>query len=251
LVFTFNDFLFNVPVPRERSTAIVGSFREDFLYDLTRPSFSITHYYHWSAELWYGFWRTYTSLAPSISAEGNTTLLPARRLLFNHLDNFHWRDYASMNQWVVRASFPSVTMEFKDDWFDRAEMGKVFVFERVVVADRSAAMLSFNYARYQRTAGAAFALPGGANWWQPIRNNVIEFAGLSPDVGSGTTGTPVITYISRQKWGRRMLIPEHHDRLVEELYKLRDTYGYEVNVVEAENMSRVEQIRLAARTTVR
>ena len=156
-----------------------------------------------------------------------------------------------MNQWVIRSSFPSVTMEFKDDWFDRAEMGKAFVFERVVVADRSAAMLSYNFARYQRTAAAAFALPGGANWWQPIRNNVIEFAGLGPDAGSGTISTPVITYISRQGWGRRMLIPAHHDRLVEELYKLRDQYGYEVNVVEAENMSRLEQIRLAARTTVR
>ena len=247
----FADFLYNVPVPRERSTAIVGSSSKDFQYDLTRFLCSITHYYHWSAELWYGFWRTYTSLAPSISAEGNTTLPPARRLFFNHLDNFHWRDYASMNQWVVLSSFPSVLLEFKDDWFDRAEMGKAFVFERVVVADRSAAMLSYNYARYQRTAAAAFALPGGANWWQPIRNNVIEFAGLSPDVGSGTMSTPVITYISRQNWGRRMLIPEHHDRLVEELYKLQDMYGYEINVVEAENMSRLEQITLAARTTVR
>ncbi|KDR82602.1 hypothetical protein GALMADRAFT_57116 [Galerina marginata CBS 339.88] len=213
------------------------------------PQF-ITHYYHWSAELWYGFWRTYSSLDPSISAEGNTTLPPVRRILFNHLDNFHWRDYASMNQLVVRSSFPSVTMEFVDDWRDRIEMGRPFVFERVLVADRSAAMLAYNYARYQRTAAAAFALPGSMSWWQPIRNNVVEFAGLDPEVGGGTTGTPVITYISRQKWGRRMLIPEHHNKLVQELYKLRDEYGYEVNVVEAENMSRVEQIRLAARTTI-
>ncbi|KAH9480565.1 hypothetical protein JR316_0007165 [Psilocybe cubensis] len=213
------------------------------------PQF-ITHYYHWSAELWFGFWRAYSSLDPTITAEGKTALPPARRILFNRLDNFHWRDYASMNQWVVRASFPSVTMEFIDDWRDRAELGKAFVFERVLVADRSAAMLSYNYQRYQRTAAAAFALPGSMNWWQPIRNNVIGFAGLDPEIGGGTTSNPVITYISRQKWGRRMLIPEHHDKLVSELYKLRDTYGYEVNVVEAENMSRLEQIQLAARTTI-
>jgi hypothetical protein len=84
----------------------------------------------------------------------------------------------------------------------------------------------------------------------PIRNNVVKFAGIDPDEGGGTSGTPVITYISRQKWGRRMLIPEHHDKLVSELYKLRDQYGYEVNVVVAEKMSRVEQIQLAARSTV-
>jgi hypothetical protein len=211
---------------------------------------SITHYYHWSAELWFGFWRAYSSLDQTINAQGNTTLRPPRRILFNRVDNSHWRDYAHMNQWVLRASFPSVTMEFLDDWRDRAEMGRPFVFDRVVIADRSAAMLSYNYARYQRTASAAFALPGGMNWWRPIRNNVVAFAGIDPDVGGGTMNTPVITYISRQKWGRRMLLPEHHEKLLKELYKLRDQYGYEVNVVNAEDMSRVEQIRLAARTTV-
>lgn len=211
---------------------------------------SITHYYHWSAELWFGFWRTYSSLDPNITPEGNTTLPFARRIMFSHLDANHWRDYAHMNEWVVRASFPSVTLEFIDDWRDRAELGKPFVFDRVLVADRSAAMRSYNFHRYQRTAAAAFALPGNMNWWMPIRNNVVEFAGLDPNVGGGTTSTPVITYISRQEWGRRMLIPADHDKLVEELYKLRDNYGYEVNIVAAEKMTRVEQIRLAARTTV-
>lgn len=155
-----------------------------------------------------------------------------------------------MNQWVLRSSFPSVVMEFKDGWFDRAEMGRPFVFERVIIADRSSAMLSYNYARYQRTAGAPNALPGSMNWWQPIRNNVVNFAGMHSEVGGGTTKTPVITYISRQKWGRRMLIPEHHDKLVAALYKMRDQFGYEVNVVSAEEMTRLDQIRLAARTTV-
>jgi len=154
------------------------------------PSQYITHYYHWSAELWFGFWRTYSSLDPKITPEGNTTLPFARRIMFSHLDAHHWRDYAHMNEWVVRASFPSVTMEFIDDWRDRAELGKPFVFDRVLVADRSAAMRSYNYHRYQRTAAAAFALPGNENWWMPIRNNVIEFAGLDPDVGGGTTNTP-------------------------------------------------------------
>ncbi len=155
-----------------------------------------------------------------------------------------------MNQWVVRASFPSVTMEFIDDWRDRAEMDRPFVFEKVAFADRSSAMLSYNYARYQRTASAPFALPGGMYWWQPIRDNVVAFAGVDPSTGGGTRSKPVITYISRQKWGRRMLIPEHHEKLVKELYKLREEYGYEINVVNAESMSRHEQIQLAARTTV-
>jgi hypothetical protein len=73
---------------------------------------------------------------------------------------------------------------------------------------------------------------------------------LNGTVGRGTTDKPVITYISRQDWGRRMLIREDHEKLVEELYNLRDNYGYEVNVVSMDKLSRVEQLQLAARTTV-
>lgn len=193
----------------------------------------------------------------------------------SRLDAFHWRDYAGMNQWVAHASFPSLQFEFKDDWNDRSHMGKVWVFDRVVLADRSAAMRAWNFARFQRTAAAPFALPGSANWWSPIRNKVVELAGMDPEANSGTLSghipladeeasqdesesslksppfnKPVITYISRQNWGRRMLIPADHKVLVEELYRLRDTYGYEVNVVDAEKMNRQQQVRLAARTTV-
>ncbi|KAJ7750943.1 hypothetical protein DFH07DRAFT_1033851 [Mycena maculata] len=213
------------------------------------PQF-VRHYYHWCAELWFGFWRTYSSLDPTISASGNTTLPPPRRMLFNRLDAFRWRDYSTMNQWVVRSSFPDLTMEFLDDWDDRAKMGVPFVFERVVLADRSAAMPALNYQRYQRTAAPAFALPGSVYWWMTIRNNVVQFAGLDLGVGEGTLGPPVITYISRQAWGRRMLVPADHERLVRELRKLESTYGWEVNVVVPETMTRLEQLQLAARTTI-
>ncbi|KAJ7600474.1 hypothetical protein C8J56DRAFT_813276 [Mycena floridula] len=228
------------------------------------PQF-ITHYYHWAAELWYGFWRTYSSLDPAISENGTTILPPPRRLIMSRLDAFHWRDYAKMNQWAVRSAFPGIQMEFKDDWRDRAEMSKVWVFDRILVADRSAAMIAWNFARFQRTAAAPFGLPGSMYWWLTLRNKVVELAGIDAeeyvstlsnhqilDIASDVAipGAPVITYISRQKWGRRMLIPADHERLVAELYKLREIYGYEVNVVDAENLSRVEQIRLAARTTI-
>jgi hypothetical protein len=141
-------------------------------------------------------------------------------------------------------------MEFIDDWRDRAEMARPFVFDRVVIADRSASMLAYNYARYQRTASVPYALPGSVNWWMTIRNNAIQFTGLKADVGGGTTTNPVITYISRQSWGRRMLIQADHEKLVRELYKLRDNYGYEVNVVSMDKLSRIQQLQLAARTTV-
>ncbi|KAK7441729.1 hypothetical protein VKT23_016392 [Stygiomarasmius scandens] len=215
----------------------------------------ITHYYHWAAELWFGLWRAYSSLAPSShnSSTGTTSLPPPDRLIFTHLDAFHWRDYASMNQLVLRASFPSLTMEFVDDWRDRAELPSAFVFSQVLLADRSAAMLSYNFRRFQRTAAVPFSLPGPAvlDWWMPIRNNVVQFAGIDLEKEQEEGGiVPVITYVSRQDWTRRKLLQDHHENLVRELYKLRDEYGYEVNVVSMDKLSRQEQIRLASRTTI-
>ncbi|KAI0249221.1 hypothetical protein BJV78DRAFT_1284120 [Lactifluus subvellereus] len=214
------------------------------------PQQFITHYYHWSAELFFGFWRTYSSLDPFIPPSGKTALPPPRRMLFTRIDADHWRDYASMNQWVLRTAFPSISMEFSDDWSDRASMGVAFVFDRVLLADRAAAMTGEVFLRSQRTASEAFTLPGSPNWWSTLRDNVIEYTGLNASTGAGTRGIPVITYISRQAWGRRMLIQKDHDKLVEELYKLRDHYGYEVNVVNMDQLSRVEQLRLAVRTTI-
>ncbi|TFY62377.1 hypothetical protein EVG20_g6724 [Dentipellis fragilis] len=214
------------------------------------PHQFITHYYHWSAELFFGFWRAYSTLDPLIPANGKTSLPPPRQLLFAHVDAGHWRDYASMNQWVLRTAFPSVKMEFSQDWEDRVAMGVPLVFDRILIADRAAAINGENFGRTQRTAAEPFALPGSPNWWSTYRNNVIEFSGLNSSVGEGTRGKPVITYISRQGWGRRMLIQEDHERLVEELYRLRDEKGYEVNVVSMDKLSRIEQLQLAGRTTI-
>ena len=154
-----------------------------------------------------------------------------------------------MNQLVVRTSFPSILMEYKHDWADRMETDRPLVFDRVVVADRAAAVNGQSWQRTRRTASEAFALPGSAHWWSTIRNSVIGLSGL--ETPRGGNSNPVITYISRQDWGRRMLIPEDHDNLVQELYVLRDSYGYEVNIVNMEDLSRMEQLHLAGRTTVR
>ena len=155
-----------------------------------------------------------------------------------------------MNQWVLRSSFPSISLEFSADWAERAEMGRLFVFDRGILTDRAASIHGHNYARTGRTASEPFALPGSVFWWNTIRSSVIQASGLSANTGEGTTTNPVITYVSRQEWGRRMLIPKDHERLVEELYKLRDTYGWEVNIVSMDKLPRREQLQLAARTTV-
>ncbi|THH08866.1 hypothetical protein EW145_g2425 [Phellinidium pouzarii] len=221
------------------------------------PRQFIAHYYHWTAELIFGIWRTYSSLDPYITANGHTTLPPPKRMMFSHVSGAKWRDYAGMNQWVTRGAFPSLGMEFMEDWEDRAAMQTLFVFDRVVLADRAAASEGDPFKKTWRTASNAFELGGSPNWWAPVRRSVLQFSGLpaewivGPDPGTVTENQKlVITYISRQGWGRRMMRPADHDKLVEELYGLRDKYGYEVNVVNMEKLSRVEQFQLAGRTTV-
>ena len=153
-----------------------------------------------------------------------------------------------MNQWVLRSAFPSVTAEYSADWQDRAEMGRPMILDRVIFSDRSAAMKGESFQRTGRTASEAFALPGGVHWWNIIRGAVTKFSGL--DEVFDQVSKPVITYISRQEWTRRKLIQEDHEKLVEELYKLRDKYGVEVNVVSMDKLTHAEQLTLAARTTV-
>lgn len=165
-------------------------------------------------------------------------------MMFVRLDADNWRDYAHMNEMVVKASLPSMVMEFNIDWAERAALDVPYVFDRVVLADRSAAMIGYNWLRTQRTASNPFALPGSPFWWSPIREAVAGFARPPPAL------KPVITYISRQGWGRRMLIEADHERLVKELHRLRDERGYEVNIVKMDKLSRIEQIQLAARTTI-
>ncbi|KAI0746550.1 hypothetical protein C8Q80DRAFT_1175836 [Daedaleopsis nitida] len=253
------------PSDREMRVITTAEARQMFGMDADRidgvswlandPKQFITHYYHWSAELFFGFWRTYSSLDPAIPPSGETSLPAPRRMIFPHIDAANWRDYAAMNQWVLRSAFPSISMEFMNDWKERAALSRLFVLERVVLADRAAAMNGDMFLRTQRTAANAFSLPGSVNWWTTVRNNVVGFSTLDDEHAGaaavqGVPTRPVITYISRQGWNRRMLVQEDHERLVEELYKLRDMYDYEVNVVEMDKLSRMEQFHLAGRTTI-
>lgn len=214
---------------------------------------------HWSAEVLFGLWRTYASLDPHITQDGRTSLPPPKRMMFPHTSGSGWRDYAHMNAWVTGGAFPGLALEFAEDYADRADTLSLYTLDRVVLADRSAAGDSAAFGRSWRIIASAMeGLEANENWWTPLRRSVLEFSGvpgewiLGPDPALGVENRKlVITYISRQEWGRRMLRPADHKRLVGELYALRERYGYEVNVVGMQDLSRAEQFALAARTTVR
>lgn len=80
----------------------------------------------------------------------------------------------------------------------------------------------------------AFTLPSSPHWWSPVRKALLNYIGGVPDsdLVPGQRARPVITYVSRQSWGRRMLKPEDHERLVDVLTKASEAEDWEFNVVE-------------------
>lgn len=194
-------------------------------------------------------WRTYTTLDQGVEINGHTLLPSPRRWLFPHIDITYWRDYAAMNQYIIRAVFPSMNLEFSDSWEERASLeGQVFSYDRIVIGDRAAAMHAEDYGETERIAAQAFQLRGSPSWWSTIRMAVLEYSKVRKE--DVMHRVPVITYVSRQGWGRRMLKEDDHVRLVASLEELRQRRQIEVNIVELDRIPREEQIRVAARTTV-
>ena len=157
-------------------------------------------------------------------------------------------------------------------------------FDHVLFSDRSAAFkgalcgsqnqrIASEATEHVRRAGNLTKL-----WWEPVRRGVLRFAGVDErtlDVGvrsaavvegagrikgagaleghkaaSGLSDKEVVvTYISRQS-SRRHLLDEDHAALVRALEEMVEKHGWELNVVEAEKLSKEQQLAVAARTTV-
>lgn len=196
-------------------------------------------------------WRTYAHQDTSIPNTGSTSLSSPRRLVFTHCEAGKWRDYSGMNAFITKSVFPSMAYEYTGEFQDRIISGRAFAYDQVVFADRAAALRGPQFAHTWRTAAEAFTLNGSPYWWAPVRKNLLEFVGVpEATLNPIEIGTPVITYVSRQDWGRRMLKKGDHEELVRQLLLLQEKYGYEVNIVSMDKLSRDEQIRLSARTTV-
>lgn len=152
--------------------------------------------------------------------------------MFTHTDDQKWRDYSKMNTFLCKSVFPSMSYEFSGEFADRVDSGRAYLYDRVVFTDRAAALRGAQFAVTWRTAAEAFTLEGSPYWWSPVRRNLLEFVGGTSEavLSPHDLERPVITYVSRQDWGRRMLIKEDHEVLVKELERLRDEHGYEVSL---------------------
>lgn len=79
-------------------------------------------------------------------------------------------------------------------------------------------------------------LPTSPYWFAPLRRKVLEYVGVPvSDLEPGERAVPVVTYVSRQAWGRRMLKEEDHLELVRTMEEAAKADGFEFNVVESES----------------
>ncbi|KAG6879350.1 hypothetical protein C0992_003394 [Termitomyces sp. T32_za158] len=232
------------------------------------PAQFLTHYYHFVAELFFGAWAFWSGAWARPAAPSPPGIA---RVIFPHADARGWRDAPGFNAYFLRGAFPSLPVEVLDDWADRVGAhGRehAWRFPVVLVADRSAAFRGKVCGRTQRTAAEAVeymsahagaheyvgtgAGAGAGEWWHPLRAAVWDYAGVDVDVDAGAEEKIVITYVSRQRGGRRKLREADHAGLVEALEGLvrRRGSGWEFVVMEAERMSKDAQVAAAARTTV-
>ncbi|KIJ51236.1 hypothetical protein M422DRAFT_43802 [Sphaerobolus stellatus SS14] len=193
----------------------------------------------------YASWMDGTSSHINLShttTTGHINLPAPRRIMFPNVTPDHFRDTASLTVWFTRAVFPAISLEFKQQWADRASMPRPFLLERVVLGDREASLHSPEVNQMRRTSLELFkpALGGSPYWWSTIWNSFVHFTGFNP-AGQNR---------GMQTWKNRMLRKEDHEKLVKALTDLSEKHGYELNIVSMERLTKDEQIQLAAKTTI-
>jgi hypothetical protein len=191
----------------------------------------------------FALWRMYSSLDPSIDSAGLTSLPPPHRLIFPNTPAFtdhkpSTKDHAKkrtrvetgFHPYLAKAAFPHLSMQYLDDWNDYNQMEVPFVFERIVIADRSATEGAIVMG--QPIYSPAFSLEGGSSyWWEPVRITLAKYLGeheIKPNAGR------VVTYIHTQESQGAKLSDEDHKSITHALDKMGRTYGYEVHVVSAQ-----------------
>lgn len=195
------------------------------------------------------------------------------------------RDSPRFNPTIMFGLFPNIGLLYPEDMRDLREVTrsefrqKAYVFERAILVDRSAAFRGEWTTPTSRTVASACAFGNVSRWWwEPTRRQMLRFSGVPEEIldrnleGHGAVDPvkwekggelegdytplapagnyrPVVTYISRQN-SRRRLTPESHTELVAALEERAKKLNFELVIVEAERLTKEEQLAIAGRTTV-
>ncbi|KAF8067951.1 hypothetical protein FPV67DRAFT_1669816 [Lyophyllum atratum] len=217
----------------------------------------MNHFYHWWGEIIFGAWRVYSAL-PGYLKEKTVPPFPSRVLL-PHVYGNEWRDIPGINARLMRATFPSTSIEKFDYWDDLAVLDKTVVFERAMIISREAARSHHLYGSWYKMISSTMSVNVSSTFWEPIRRTAIQnVLGYLPHVDkrgvvvappSAASDLPSVTYMVRQGGGRRLAEPDHED-LVKALKELEWGGICQVNVVQMEKMTLEQQIEVMARSTI-
>ena len=132
--------------------------------------------------------------------------------------------------YLAKAAFPQLTLEYFEDWDDYHKMEVPFVFERLVVADRTITekIVDNGLPVY----APAFDLDASEYWWEPVRRSLVQF--LEVDEVPKTRAKQVVTYLHTQSESGAKLSDEDHQNLVQALEKMAKNRGYELHVVSSQ-----------------
>jgi hypothetical protein len=178
--------------------------------------------------------------------------------------------------------------DWADRIFTTVDGDRAYHFDIVLIADRSASFRGKLCGLTNHRVAAEAIEPFWENgrlqkeWWEPVRREFLRFAGVdkmtmdlgveiekawqqdrektAKSIGAKQDDLPVqvpipsdktvITYISRQA-ARRHLIREDHQLLVASLQEMSARKGYELIIIEAEKLTKDQQLVIMSRTTVR
>jgi protein O-GlcNAc transferase len=176
------------------------------------------------------------------------------------VENSKWRDRAGVNGPLMRGAFPHSSIEEATHWQDLIKVNSTFVFDRAMIIHRGTAHRHPFGSKWFKMIAGTMNLTVADDFWEPVRQNLVQnLLGYLPRITGRESvlsapphearTKPIVTYISRQGGGRR-LVEEDHVGLVNALRGLEKEGICEVNVAMMERMSMREQIAVAARSTI-
>ncbi|KAK2465103.1 hypothetical protein APHAL10511_002911 [Amanita phalloides] len=231
------------------------------VYDSTQ---FLGHLYHWWGEIILGAWRIYSTIDqrqvthPSIPHLWSDT--QPMRFILPFSKNGEWRDNPGLDGPLIRAAFPSASLEESGYWADLRALGTTVVFDRLVLVNRHSAHSHPNGSLWFKMLAGAATVNVKKGFWEPMRRSLIKgVLGYVPPVGSRGAvlghdedeAKPLVTYVSRQGGAKfRKLANEYHESLVTSLKALESEGVIKFHEAHFERNTIREQVELAAKTTI-
>jgi hypothetical protein len=203
-------------------------------------------------------------LYSSLNLSSPQWVSPPHRLLFPSIPTFvghtplpeeepvvRPRSLIGISPQMLKAAYPSlVGVQFAEDFDDFAKIGVPFIFDRLVIADRTASQRAGLISGVPPWARPFTALRAGEDWFESVRRTLAEYFGAEDSVGASGAGAHTITYLSRQGSveGERLRTADHA-ALLDALQKLARTNGVKIHVID-ENASWSERMHAIIQSTV-